>query len=103
MAPKSIKRVVKKYLKKISGNRNDCVACESYLQPVIPPAPLTGDVGRDCGDASRALLLFQAFQSVDQRHAFGVFAEARGSDIIQMVVRSLDHLQCRPAPRRQPA
>jgi hypothetical protein len=56
MAPKSIKRVVKKYLKKISGNRNDCVACESYLQPVIPPAPLTGDVGRDCGDASRALL-----------------------------------------------
>jgi hypothetical protein len=56
MAPKSIKRVVKRYLKKISGNRNDCVACESYLQPVIPPAPLTGDVGRDCGDASRALL-----------------------------------------------
>jgi hypothetical protein len=36
---------------------------------------LTGDVGRDCGDASRALLLFQAFQSVDQRHAFGVFTE----------------------------
>ena len=26
------------------------------MQPVIPPAPLTGDVGRDCGDASRALL-----------------------------------------------
>ena len=25
-------------------------------QPVIPPAPLTGDVGRGCGDASRALL-----------------------------------------------
>jgi hypothetical protein len=23
-----------------------------------PPAPLTGDVGRGCGDASRALLLF---------------------------------------------
>src|SRR5215212_668468 len=30
---------------------------ESFRQPVIPPAPLTGDVGRDCGDASRALLL----------------------------------------------
>jgi hypothetical protein len=25
-------------------------------QPVIPPAPLTGDVGRGCGDASRAQL-----------------------------------------------
>jgi hypothetical protein len=24
-----------------------------------PPAPLTGDVGRGCGDASRALLFFQ--------------------------------------------
>ena len=58
MAPKSIKRVVKKYLKKISGNRNDSGACASFLQPVIPPAPLTGDVGRGCGDASRALLLF---------------------------------------------
>ena len=31
---------------------------ESSRQPVIPPAPLTGDVGRGCGDASRALLLF---------------------------------------------
>src|ERR1700687_2726935 len=30
---------------------------ESSRQPVIPPAPLTGDVGRGCGDASRALLL----------------------------------------------
>ena len=28
-------------------------------EPVIPPAPLTGDVGRGCGDASRALLLLQ--------------------------------------------
>jgi hypothetical protein len=57
MAPESIKRVVKKYRKKISGNRNDSGAWESSRQPVIPPAPLTGDVGRDCGDASRALLL----------------------------------------------
>jgi hypothetical protein len=31
-------------------------ACESSRQPVIPPAPLTGDVGRDRGDAGRALL-----------------------------------------------
>jgi hypothetical protein len=29
---------------------------ESSRQPVIPPAPLTGDVGRDRGDAGRALL-----------------------------------------------
>jgi hypothetical protein len=56
MAPKSIKRVVKNILKKYPGNRNDSGACESFLQPVFPPAPLTGDVGRDCGDASRALL-----------------------------------------------
>src|SRR5215475_6265397 len=25
---------------------------------LFPPAPLTGDVGRGCGDASRALLFF---------------------------------------------
>jgi hypothetical protein len=31
-------------------------ASESFRQPVIPPAPLTGDVGRDRGDAGRALL-----------------------------------------------
>src|ERR1700739_3928225 len=31
----------------------------SFWQPVIPPAPLTGDVGRGCGDASRALLFFK--------------------------------------------
>src|SRR5438477_8950870 len=36
--------------------RNDPGWSESFEQPVIPPAPLTGDVGRDCGDASRALL-----------------------------------------------
>lgn len=28
-------------------------------EPVIPPAPLTGDVGRDRGDAGRALLFFR--------------------------------------------
>ena len=33
------------------------MACASSWQPVFPPAPLTGDVGRGCGDASRALLL----------------------------------------------
>jgi hypothetical protein len=27
-------------------------------QPVIPPAPLTGDAGRGCGDASRAPICF---------------------------------------------
>src|ERR1700752_122680 len=30
-------------------------AWESSRQPVFPPAPLIGDVGRGCGDASRAL------------------------------------------------
>jgi hypothetical protein len=30
-----------------------------HREPVIPPAPLTGDVGRGCGDASRALLFLQ--------------------------------------------
>jgi hypothetical protein len=35
---------------------------ESFRQPVIPPAPLTGDVGRGCGDASRALLFFRGRQ-----------------------------------------
>jgi hypothetical protein len=34
----------------------------SFWQPVIPPAPLTGDVGRGCGDASRALLFFQKYE-----------------------------------------
>jgi ABC transporter substrate binding protein len=37
--------------------RNESGRSESSRQPVIPPAPLTGDVGRGCGDASRALLL----------------------------------------------
>jgi hypothetical protein len=31
-------------------------ASESSRQPVIPPAPLTGDVGCDRGDAGRTLL-----------------------------------------------
>jgi hypothetical protein len=38
--------------------RNDLLVRESSLQPVIPPAPLTGDAGRGCGDASRAPLSF---------------------------------------------
>src|SRR3954454_10881415 len=42
--------------KKFRTGRNDPGWSESSEQPVIPPAPLTGDVGRDCGDASRALL-----------------------------------------------
>src|SRR6266480_7621824 len=50
--PKSLNRVKKNSWKAgtIPG------ACASSQQPVIPPAPLTGDVGRGCGDASRALL-----------------------------------------------
>ena len=42
--------------KKYRPARNDYRARASSRQPVIPPAPLTGDVGRDCGDAGRALL-----------------------------------------------
>src|SRR6266581_4282582 len=51
--PKSLNRVKKNSWKAgtIPG------ACASSRQPVIPPAPLTGDVGRGCGDASRALLV----------------------------------------------
>jgi hypothetical protein len=45
------------------GGGNESRSCESSLQPVIPPAPLTGDVGRDCGDASRALLFLWQKQS----------------------------------------
>lgn len=37
------------------ARRNDSCARESSPQPVIPPAPLTGDRGRDRGDAGRAL------------------------------------------------
>src|SRR3954451_22110139 len=46
----------------LSGCGTKLGCSESSWQPVIPPAPLTGDVGRDCGDASRALL-FVFFQS----------------------------------------
>jgi hypothetical protein len=42
--------------KNIAGTGTTPGACASFRQPVIPPAPLTGDVGRGCGDASRALL-----------------------------------------------
>src|SRR4051794_12843493 len=53
--------------KKIRTGRNDPGPSESFEQPVIPPAPLTGDVGRDCGDASRALLLFKIAMTIDLR------------------------------------
>jgi hypothetical protein len=56
MAPKSIKRVVKKYLKKIFGEPERLRGLRVISAAGHPPAPLTGDVGRDCGDASRALL-----------------------------------------------
>jgi hypothetical protein len=44
-------------------------------QPVIPPAPLTGDVGRGCGDASCALLSFSSY--------FFVFCEIASVQSIQ--------------------
>jgi hypothetical protein len=44
----------KKIRKKARSVWNDPKARESSRQPVIPPAPLTGDAGRGCGDASRA-------------------------------------------------
>jgi hypothetical protein len=44
----------RKNLKKTGPGWNDPKACASFPQPVIPPAPLTGDAGRGCGDASRA-------------------------------------------------
>jgi hypothetical protein len=40
--------------KKMRPGWNDPRACASFPQPVIPPAPLTGDAGRGCGDASCA-------------------------------------------------
>src|SRR5437764_2107140 len=52
--------------------RNDPGWSESFEQPVIPPAPLTGDVGRDCGDASRALLFIFFRATVSARRKSGV-------------------------------
>jgi hypothetical protein len=43
-------------MKKMASRWNDLCGRESSRQPVIPPAPLTGDAGRGCGDASRAPL-----------------------------------------------
>jgi hypothetical protein len=40
-------------------------AARHPAEPVIPPAPLTGDVGRGCGDASRALLFCRLFRCFD--------------------------------------
>src|SRR5260370_24429653 len=51
-SPRSLNRVRKNIAK--AGTTSG--GCESSRQPVIPPAPLTGDVGRDRGDAGRALL-----------------------------------------------
>jgi hypothetical protein len=52
--------VYEKYLETTGTNSG---ASESSRQPVIPPAPLTGDVGRDRGDAGRALL-FCAYRDI---------------------------------------
>jgi len=44
--------------KKIFNRKGTTLAGKSHLDSrLFPPAPLTGDVGRGCGDASRALLL----------------------------------------------
>jgi hypothetical protein len=48
-------------MKKYPANWNDPGARASSQQPVIPPAPLTGDAGRGCGDANRALLFFAKY------------------------------------------
>jgi hypothetical protein len=45
---------LRKSQKKANSGWNDLFGRESSRQPVIPPAPLTGDAGRGCGDASRA-------------------------------------------------
>ena len=50
--PRSLNRVLKKFTAAGTISGTSALPC----QPVIPPAPLTGDVGRGCGDASRALL-----------------------------------------------
>ena len=51
-------------LKKLETAGTTPGACASFRQPVIPPAPLTGDVGRDRGDAGRALLFCGGFQGI---------------------------------------
>ena len=38
---------------------------------LFPPAPLTGDVGRDCGDASRALLFCAKFSEIPRANPDG--------------------------------
>jgi hypothetical protein len=44
--------------KKAAPLWNEPLGRASLRQPVIPPAPLTGDAGRGCGDASRAPTFF---------------------------------------------
>jgi hypothetical protein len=57
-------------------------------EPVIPPAPLTGDVGRGCGDASRALLFMPRFSGpVQTRIVFVIIvADERGNPTLYRVV-----------------
>jgi hypothetical protein len=52
--PCPAQKVAVKNPKKTRPGWNDPRACASFPQPVIPPAPLTGDAGRGCGDASCA-------------------------------------------------
>jgi len=51
------------------------------MQPVVPPAPLTGDVGRGCGDASRALLFDWNLDEIPQPPTFGSFGTDPGSSV----------------------
>jgi hypothetical protein len=52
--------------KKVGGGGNDFAELGIALPASHPPAPLTGDVGRGCGDASRALLFFAQATSINQ-------------------------------------
>src|SRR5947208_16638054 len=54
--------VFEKYRKIFAAPWNDSGGSESSRQPVIPPAPLTGDVGCDRGDAGRTLLFVWSFR-----------------------------------------
>jgi hypothetical protein len=71
---------------------------ESSRQPVIPPAPLTGDVGRGCGDASRALLLFSDIRMYD---AAGF--HVGNSTAILAATSDNSRIAFRPPPEGHPA
>ena len=70
---------------------------------LFPPAPLTGDVGRGCGDASRALLFFCRYQNtamIDSQ--LEAFALSVGVAVRQVVIRkcALPRIMAQRAGRR---